>query len=144
MAADAMLKEEPKRLGDAMRDLINREFPDLLSQDLERRTAGEVLASMLPKLMPEMTKVRDAVKAATKAGAKAPGLWDVLDKDSASYKLAKALGRARSATHADLGRVLNEAQMHHVKRGFLPAHEFRFPGNLNLGFAPFDTAPKGK
>ena len=30
----------------------------------------------------------------------------------------------------------------YVERGFLPEHEFRFPGNLNLGFAPFDTAPK--
>jgi hypothetical protein len=144
MAADAMLQEEPKRLGDAMRELINRDFPGLLGQGLADKKPEEMLVSMLPKLAPEVSKVQETMAAAAKAGQELPGLWDVLGKDSASWKLAKALASAREATHKDLGRVLSEDQMHHVKRGFLPEHEFRFPGNMNLGFAPLDTAPKPK
>jgi hypothetical protein len=145
MAVGALLKQEPARMGEAVREFLHREYPDLLTDDLQGKAPGQIIAgTLLPKLMPEMTKVRDAIQAANRAGVKAPGLWEVLDKQSASWKLAKALASARAATHEDLGRVLSKDQMHHVKRGFLPEHEFRFPGNLNLGFAPFESAAQGK
>ena len=133
-SVNAVLAAEGKRLADSVREMIHREFPDKVGDDMENKSAGQlVVASLLDKLMPE-------IKQATAEA----NLWDVLGKDSASWKLAEVMQKARASTFEELGRVVTPEQLASIRKDYLQPGNFLFPGNLNLGFPelPAKKAPE--